>query len=70
MATRKKKPAPKVEPVATCLLCKKEEAPDLAGATYTSTGDNGMIISFWMCDACAIPLGPQQGDIDLDDPRV
>jgi hypothetical protein len=29
-----------------------------------------MIITFWMCEKCAIPLGPQQGAIDLDDPTT
>lgn len=70
MATRKKKPAPKPEATPACLLCKKEEAPDVPGATYTATGSNGMLVTFWLCDGCAIPLGPPQGDIDLDDPLV
>jgi hypothetical protein len=29
-----------------------------------------MILSFWMCDRCAIPLGPGQGPIDIDDPTL
>lgn len=52
----------------TCLSCKKAEAPNLPGATFTSSGDNGMIVTFWLCDQCAIPLGPGQGPIDMDDP--
>lgn len=51
-----------------CISCKREEAPDLPGATFTSNGDNGMIVTFWMCDQCALALGPGQGPIDLDDP--
>lgn len=70
MAAKKKPVSDKKPAVAQCLLCKKEEAPDLPGATYTSNGDNGMIISFWMCDRCAIPLGPGQGPIDVDDPTT
>lgn len=71
MAAKKKKtPAPKPSAVATCLLCKKEEAPDVPGATYAATGENGMILSFWLCDQCAIPLGPGQGPLDIDDPTL
>lgn len=71
MAAKKKKtPAPKTPAVTACLVCKKEEAPDLPGATYHATGENGMILTFWMCDGCAIPLGPGQGPLDIDDPTT
>jgi hypothetical protein len=71
MAAKKKKSlAPMDSAPVTCLLCKKEEAPDVPGATYSATGENGMLLSFWMCDACAIPLGPGQGPIDIDDPTL
>lgn len=70
MAPRKKKQPPKTPDVATCLLCKKEESPQLPGATYTATGQNGMVLQFWLCDACAIPLGPGQGPLDIDDPTL
>ena len=46
------------------------ESPDLHGSMFTSNGENGMIITFWMCESCAIPLGPVQGPIDIDDPTT
>lgn len=57
-------------PVCTCISCKKPESPDLPGSMFTSNGENGMIVTFWMCESCAIPLGPVQGDIDIDDPTT
>ncbi len=57
-------------PVCTCISCKKAESPDLHGSMFTSNGENGMIITFWMCESCAIPLGPAQGAIDIDDPTT
>ena len=68
MAKPKKKPVE--APPHVCISCKRTEGPNVPGGTFTSSGDNGMIISFWMCESCAIPLGPQQGDIDLDDPTT
>ena len=68
MAKPKKKTVP--APPHVCISCKRTEGPNVPGASFTSSGDNGMIISFWMCESCAIPLGPQQGDIDLDDPTT
>ncbi|MCP3101857.1 hypothetical protein LZ198_23550 [Myxococcus sp. K15C18031901] len=52
----------------TCISCKKPEGGDVVGSIYVSTGDNGMIVRFWMCDECALPLGPGQGPIDMDEP--
>ncbi len=51
-----------------CIACKRPESPAVLGAKFHAKGENGMIISFWMCDRCAIPLGPDQGPITLDDP--
>jgi hypothetical protein len=53
----------------TCISCKKPEGADVVGASYVSNGDNGMIVAFWMCDACAIKLSPDQGPIDMDEER-
>lgn len=50
-----------------CLSCKKTEGGAVTGASFVSNGDNGMIVGFWMCDACAMKLGPGQGPIDMDD---
>ncbi len=49
-----------------CLSCHKPESSTVRGGLFTSNGDNGMIITFWLCDSCALPLGPGQGKIDLD----
>ncbi len=53
-----------------CLACKTSEGPATPGATFTSNGDNGMIVTFWLCDPCALPLGPGQGPITLEDPST
>jgi hypothetical protein len=50
-----------------CLSCKQHESGSVTGASYVSNGDNGMVVSFWMCDACAMKLGPGQGPIDMDE---
>jgi hypothetical protein len=48
-----------------CLTCKREAAPQVFGAWYDAKGSNGMLLRFWMCNQCAIPLGPPQGPIDM-----
>lgn len=65
--SKKKTAAP---PELVCISCKKPESKELPGSQFTSNGENGMIITFWMCEKCAIPLGPQQGAIDMDDPTT
>jgi hypothetical protein len=50
-----------------CLVCQSIESKKNKGAQYTSNGDNGMIVSFWLCDACAVKLGPGQGPIDIEE---
>ncbi len=52
----------------TCISCKRTESGAVAGSTFISNGDNGMIVRFWMCDDCAMKHGPGQGPIDMDDP--
>ena len=56
-------------PVKTvCLSCKKPESPQLQGSTYEGKGHNGMLVKFWLCNPCAIPLGPSgQGPINMPD---
>lgn len=49
-----------------CLTCKREKSPQLFGAWYDARGANGMLLRFWMCNPCAIPLGPTQGPIDME----
>jgi hypothetical protein len=53
-----------------CIHCAKPESANTPGATFTSNGDNGMVIVFWMCNQCSVPLGPGQGPIDMDDPTL
>lgn len=64
---------PKSQPpmeLQTCLTCGNEEGPDVPGATFTANGTNGMMLRFWMCNPCAIKLGPDQGPITLEDPST
>ncbi|WNG33364.1 hypothetical protein F0U60_06745 [Archangium minus] len=53
-----------------CLSCKKPEGGAVSGSSYISNGDNGMIVRFWLCDDCAMTLGPSQGPIDMDEPEA
>ena len=64
------KPAPKKPAPNVCVSCKEPESPARPGGRFKAQGDNGMVLAFWMCDRCAIPLGPGQGPIDLDDPTT
>jgi hypothetical protein len=53
-----------VKPV--CLSCKKPESAQLMGSTYQGQGENGMRVKFWLCNPCAVPLGPSgQGPINM-----
>ena len=54
----------------TCLSCKRQEAPDVPGAIFHAQGDNGMVADLWLCNACAVKLGPGQGPIDMRDPTL
>jgi len=48
-----------------CVVCKKpEEKPTRFGADYNVQADSGTQLTFWMCNDCAIPLGPPQGPIN------
>jgi hypothetical protein len=40
------------------------------GADYEVRGADGTVLKFWMCNPCAIPLGPLQGPITVEDPRT
>lgn len=53
-----------------CIACKTEEAPTTKGANYEAKSNSGYVVKFWLCNRCAIPLGPPQGPIDMDDPRL
>jgi hypothetical protein len=54
-----------------CISCQRTiDPPNLRGTLYTCTGEtSGTIIQFWMCNPCAIPLGPGQGPILKIDPN-
>lgn len=49
----------------TCISCQRTiDPPHLRGTLYTCKSEtSGTIIQFWMCNPCAIPLGPSQGPI-------
>jgi len=51
--------------MADCISCQRTiDPPNLRGTLYTCKGDsNGSVIQFWMCNPCAIPMGPSQGPI-------
>jgi hypothetical protein len=51
-----------------CISCKTEEGPTRKGAQYEAKANTGFTVKFWLCNKCAIPLGPPQGPIDLDPP--
>jgi len=45
----------------TCLVCKAPGGSKRPGSFYEAVGDNGMrLVNIWVCDACAVPLGPPQ----------
>lgn len=45
-----------------CVMCKRPEGPMRMGAFYDGLGENGMrLVHFWVCNECALPLGPRQG---------
>ena len=56
------------KPKNRCMVCGKKEGKDVVGSRFHAEGENGMQLFFWMCDACAIANGPDQGPIDMDDP--
>ncbi len=60
------KPGPK----KLCIACKRQEAPGVGGANFSASGDNGMVIMFWMCTDCALEHSPGQGPITLEDPTT
>lgn len=48
-----------------CSMCHREETADRLGNFYDAVSENGMRLQhFWICNECAIPLGPGQGAID------
>ncbi len=53
-----------------CISCKRQQAPGVEGANFSASGDNGMVVMFWMCTECALEHGPGQGPITLQDPTT
>ena len=43
-----------------CILCGK---PNETGATYELQSDRLEKLTAWICNDCAIPLGPPQGPV-------
>ncbi|HZN94215.1 MAG TPA: hypothetical protein VFB81_15990 [Myxococcales bacterium] len=54
-----------------CISCQRTiEPPALRGTLYNCKSEStGATIQFWMCNPCAIPLGPGQGPIPKFDPK-
>jgi hypothetical protein len=56
-----------------CVSCGTEEdSKDYKkrGANYEAKSSGGTVVKFWMCNPCAIPLGPPQGPITVQDPTL
>ena len=53
-----------------CASCgQPEDEESRRGAEYEARSDRGTAVRFWMCNRCAIPLGPAQGPADLGGPE-
>ena len=58
-----------------CVICKQPESRERLGNYYNAVSASGMRLQhFWVCNPCAIPLGPKQGASaeyfhDLAEPR-
>ena len=46
-----------------CIACGTAQTPKRDGAHYMLTSDRGETLRAWICDSCAIDLGPPQGPI-------
>ncbi len=45
-----------------CASCgQPEDEESRRGADYEARSEKGAQVRFWMCNRCAIPLGPPQG---------
>lgn len=62
-------PLKKPEKKNECLSCKAKEGA-ARGSTFKGTAENGMVVTFWLCDPCAVRLSPGQGPITLQDPTT
>ncbi len=50
-----------------CSMCHKPEGAGCFGNYYDAISANGMrLLHFWVCNDCAIPLGPGQGGVVAD----
>jgi hypothetical protein len=47
-----------------CVMCHRAESSEVLGNFYDAVSGNGMRLQhFWVCNDCAIPLGPDQGGV-------
>lgn len=46
-----------------CILCAKPKSDQRPGATYELQSDRLEKLTAWICNDCAIPLGPPQGPV-------
>jgi len=50
-------------------MCHQPEGASRLGNFYEAVSANGMrLVHFWVCNDCAIPLGPDQGGVARDLP--
>ena len=48
---------------AVCVSCAGVESKDRYGAFFNLRSEGGDALRVWLCNDCAIPLGPPQGPI-------
>jgi len=53
------------EEAIACLVCKRPRGPSSPGDYYNAVGSKGMVLPhLWICNTCALSLGPKQGLIE------
>ncbi len=46
-----------------CIRCNTLQSPERPGAFFDVRSEHGDTMTVWLCNECAIPLGPPQGPI-------
>ena len=50
-------------PQAVCISCAGVESAQRVGAFFDLQSPEGEALRVWLCNDCAIPLGPPQGPV-------
>lgn len=50
------RPAPPKAGEKRCLSCGKPESPTVKGQAFRARGANGLVVTVWLCSACASTL--------------